>query len=67
MHVRLRARVRAGVRAGAYICMCYYCIVSLYVRTQFVRRRVRTFVHRCVYVRAFERRCICVCERLCVC
>ena len=54
------------VRACAYICMCYYCIVSLYVRAQFVSTRVRTCVHRCVYVRAFERKCVCVCGRLCV-
>ena len=57
-HVRLRVRARvrtcgcACVRACAYICMCYYCSVSLYVRAQFVSRRVRTCVHIgvCTYV-----------------
>ena len=51
IHVRLRvrARVRAGVSPCARVYACVI-IVSLYVRAQFVSRRVRTCVHRCVYV-----------------
>ena len=70
--VRSGAGSRSCVRACAYICICYYCIVSLYVRAQFVSRRVRTCV--CIGVctdvhanlDAYERAGACACASACV-
>ena len=46
--------MRACVRMCAYIRLYDYCIISLYIRAQFVSTRVRTCVRTCVrtYVHA---------------
>ena len=59
LHQLLRIYLR--VRPGVTVSRLYHYNIIL---APFVSTRVRTCVHRCVYVRARERTCVRVCGRI---
>ena len=68
MRMLVQAGVRAGVRACAYTCMYDYYSILLYMRAQYVRMFVGTYVRTCMYVRSFQRLCVLrACQRMCTC